>query len=121
MSMRSAALAAIAAVGMVFPAHACRAQQPSFAQALAPAPLVFPRDQGPHPDFRQEWWYLTGNLDSASGERFGFELTVFRFALAPAAPAAASVSTRPSADRSAWRTRQIYLGHFAVTDVARHR
>ncbi|MGH8179430.1 MAG: lipocalin-like domain-containing protein, partial [Steroidobacteraceae bacterium] len=37
----------------------------SYAQALAPVPLQFPGDQGPHPDFRQEWWYLTGNLDSA--------------------------------------------------------
>ncbi len=86
----------------------------AYAEALAPKPLVFPRDQGPHPDFRQEWWYLTGNLESVSGERFGFELTFFRFAIAP--PGA-----RPSAETSRWRTRQIYLAHFAITDVARHR
>ena len=92
----------------------------AYAQALAPAPLQFPRDQGPHPDFRQEWWYLTGNLDSARGERFGFELTIFRFALAPDGPKPDPVSSGPGA-ASAWRTRQIYLGHFAVTDVARRR
>jgi predicted secreted hydrolase len=91
-----------------------------YAQALAPLPLQFPRDQGPHPDFRQEWWYLTGNLDSTDGERFGFELTIFRFALAPPPPQAA-VSSKLSAESSPWRTRQIYLGHFAVTDVARRR
>lgn len=85
-----------------------------YAQALAPKRLVFPGDLGPHPDFRQEWWYLTGNLDSASGERFGFELTFFRFAIAPP-------GSRAVAQSSPWRTRQIYLGHFAVTDVARHR
>ena len=90
-----------------------------YAQALAPMPLQFPRDQGPHPDYRQEWWYLTGNLDSADGERFGFELTIFRFALAPGTQQAAKL--QPDAERSPWRTRQIYLGHFAVTDVARHR
>ncbi|HVC30804.1 MAG TPA: lipocalin-like domain-containing protein [Steroidobacteraceae bacterium] len=118
---------AIAALAVTLPAHAGRppqAQQPSFAQALAPEPLEFPSAQGPHPDFRQEWWYLTGNLDSAAGERFGFELTIFRFALAPAAPVSPASEGRSSgrgAERSAWRTRQIYLGHFAVTDVPRHR
>jgi predicted secreted hydrolase len=86
----------------------------------------FPADQGPHPAFRHEWWYVTGNLDSATGERFGFELTFFRFALAPlgggatgpeVASAAGSASRLPSP--SAWRTRQVYAAHFAITDVAR--
>ena len=85
-----------------------------FAQVLAPRTFVFPRDHGPHPQFRQEWWYVSGNLDAPSGERLGFELTFFRFALQPEpalAPAAAS----------AWRTRQIYMAHFAITDVSAGR
>jgi predicted secreted hydrolase len=105
--------------------------QARYAQALTPVPLEFPRDQGPHPDYREEWWYLTGNLDSADGERFGFELTIFRFALAPGT-APLSVATSPTlsspavasptgAEGSSWRTRQFYLGHFAITDVAQHR
>ncbi|MGB6485406.1 MAG: lipocalin-like domain-containing protein [Steroidobacteraceae bacterium] len=121
--MRSAAPATIAAMAVLataLPAHVVRAQQPAFAQALAPQPLEFPRDQGPHPDYRQEWWYLTGNLDAVGGERFGFELTIFRFALAPGT-AAAVVGSKTGAGSSPWRTRQVYLGHFAVTDVARHR
>jgi predicted secreted hydrolase len=113
-------LAAIAAMA-VLPAHVARTQQPSFAQALTPEPLEFPRDQGPHPDYRQEWWYLTGNLDSADGERFGFELTIFRFALAPPNTQTPTVSTQLGTESSRWRTRQIYLGHFAVSDVAQHR
>ena len=92
-----------------------------YAQALVPLPLQFPRDQGPNPDYRQEWWYLTGNLDSTAGERFGFELTIFRFALAPAALRTAAVGSTLGMESSPWRTRQIYLGHFAVTDVARQR
>jgi predicted secreted hydrolase len=112
-------MAAIAALAATFPAHVVRARQPAFAQALAPQPLEFPRDWGPHPDYRQEWWYLTGNLDAVGGERFGFELTIFRFALAPGA--AAAVGSRIGPGSSPWRTRQVYLGHFAVTDVARHR
>jgi predicted secreted hydrolase len=87
-----------------------------FAEALAPCPIVFPRDHGPHPRFRQEWWYLTGNLEAADGARFGFELTFFRFALAP--EGAAPATTQASAS-SAWRARQIYMAHFAITDVAR--
>jgi predicted secreted hydrolase len=83
-----------------------------FAQVLEPRVFEFPRDHGPHPDYRQEWWYVTGNLDSDTGERFGFELTFFRFALAP--------GTAPPAE-SAWRTPQIYMAHFAITDVARGR
>ena len=106
---------------MALPAHGGQQLQPAFAQALAPQPLRFPRDQGPHPDYRQEWWYLTGNLDSSNGERFGFELTVFRFALAPGVPNPAVVDSRSGDESSPWRTRQIYLGHFAVTDVATHR
>jgi predicted secreted hydrolase len=92
-----------------------------FAEALSPVPLRFPRDQGPHPDYRQEWWYLTGNLDAAGGERFGFELTIFRFALASRSAEPTETVTRVNAASSPWRTRQIYLGHFAVTDVARQR
>lgn len=38
----------------------------------------FPRDHGSHPDFRTEWWYVTGHLDGEKGERFGFQLTFFR-------------------------------------------
>jgi predicted secreted hydrolase len=95
-----------------------------FAQALGPRAFVFPHDHGPHPGFRQEWWYVTGNLDATSGERFGFELTFFRFALQPpAAPVAAAGGgvPVPAAGSSAWRTREIFMAHFAVTDVAHRR
>jgi predicted secreted hydrolase len=79
-----------------------------FARALAPRPLSFPADHGPHPDFRTEWWYYTGNLRTPTGRHVGFQLTFFRVALAPAeAPRA-----------SAWATRQLYVAHFAVTDTA---
>jgi predicted secreted hydrolase len=115
----SALVCALACAGVVAPDPATlprASDAPGFAQALTVRPFVFPQDHGPHPEFRQEWWYLTGNLDAANGERFGFELTFFRFALAPtaAAPAAA-----PPVAPSAWRAREIYMAHFAITDVAR--
>ncbi len=77
-----------------------------FKKATEPRRFVFPADHGPHAGYRTEWWYLTGNLDGDHGRRFGFELTIFRFALSP----------DPVAPGSAWRSNQIYVAHFAVTD-----
>jgi len=79
-----------------------------FARATAPRAFVFPADHGPHPDFETEWWYFTGNLADEKGRRFGFQLTFFRRALA------GEGETR----ESAWATRQLYLAHFTLTDVA---
>lgn len=73
--------------------------------------LGFPADHGAHPDFRTEWWYFTGNLTAKDGRQFGFQYTIFRFALAA-----------DSAERiSSWATRQIWMGHLALTDVAGER
>jgi predicted secreted hydrolase len=83
-----------------------------FELAGEPLAFEFPRDHGPHPTFRHEWWYVTGHLDARSGEHFGFELTFFRFALAPSESASQGKT-------SAWRTRQIYMAHFAITDLDR--
>jgi predicted secreted hydrolase len=54
-----------------------------YARASAPRAFEFPRDHGPHPEFRTEWWYFTGNLQTGNGRRFGYQLTFFRIALAP--------------------------------------
>jgi predicted secreted hydrolase len=87
------------------------ADSSGYALALEPRPFAFPADHGPHPAFRNEWWYVTGNLDTVGGRRFGFELTIFRFALAPPGK---SLQAQTSSD---WATDQVYIGHLAVTDV----
>ncbi len=79
-----------------------------FARAYAPREFVFPRDHGPHPQYKYEWWYVTGNVQTANGRHFGFQLTFFRIGLTPIA------TTRPSA----WATEGIYMAHFALSDVA---
>ncbi len=82
-----------------------------FARAAAARPFRFPADHGPHPGFRNEWWYFTGNLvagDGADGRRFGYELTFFRTALVPQPPARASD----------WAASEVYMAHFALTDSA---
>lgn len=42
--------------------------------------LTFPRDHGSHPDYKIEWWYLTGHLENQAGRPFGFQAAFFRFA-----------------------------------------
>lgn len=84
-----------------------------FALVDRPREFRFPDDHGPHPNYRTEWWYYTGNLHSADGRRFGFQLTFFRSALR--APA-----QRPER-ASAWAAEQVYMAHFALSDVAAGR
>lgn len=74
-------------------------------QAL-PASLRFPRDAGAHTDFRTEWWYVTGALDTAAGAIFGFQLTFFRSRI----DATQSLQSQLAA-------RQLLFAHAAVTDV----
>ena len=83
----------------------------NFARATEARPLVFPDDHGPHPEYQTEWWYYTGNLRSADGERWGYQLTFFRSGLTP----------NPPQRQSQWATSAIYLAHFAVTDAAGQR
>ncbi len=69
--------------------------------------LAFPSDHGPHPDFRIEWWYITANLETADGRKLGAQWTLFRSALAPE-------------DRKGWASKQIWIGHAAVTTAEKH-
>jgi predicted secreted hydrolase len=86
-------------------------EQPTgFARAEGPREWNFPDDFGPHPEYQTEWWYYTGNLQAETGERFGYQLTLFRRALLPA-------QERRQRD-SAWGVEQVYMAHFALSDVA---
>ncbi|MEX2161354.1 MAG: lipocalin-like domain-containing protein [Anaerolineales bacterium] len=80
-----------------------------FTRADGLRPLSFPSDFGPHPDYRTEWWYYTGNLDTEDGRHFGYELTFFRVALLPPDLAIPRENN--------WATNQIFMAHFALTDV----
>jgi len=83
---------------------------PGFSAADGSRQLTFPADFGAHPDFRTEWWYYTGNLQTMDARHFGFELTIFRVGLIP-----------PGVDipaDSKWSARDLYFAHFAVSDIA---
>ena len=66
----------------------------------------FPRDFFAHPEFQTEWWYTTGNVKTANGRAFGFELTFFRQAVG-----------RDESRRGAWDVRDVYLAHLALSDL----
>ena len=66
----------------------------------------FPRDHGSHPDYRIEWWYYTGNLESDRGRRFGYQVTFFRVGVDPAPE-----------NPSRWTVRDLFMAHLAVTDL----
>jgi predicted secreted hydrolase len=92
-------------------ADAMASDTAGYARAETVRPFTFPADHGPHPDFKTEWWYFTGNLSGPDGTPYGYELTIFRFAMTPPDHTDGSVSRV-----SNWRTNQFYMGHFAVSD-----
>jgi predicted secreted hydrolase len=81
--------------------------------------FTFPRDHGPHPGYKTEWWYLTGNLETPEGRKVGYQFTIFRVALTPPADSNETIrmASDAQADTSTWATNQFYMGHFAVSDV----
>ncbi len=83
-----------------------------WARATERREFSFPADHGPHPAYKTEWWYFTGNLQTEDGRRFGYQLTLFRIGLKPGRVAGAP---------SAWRANHLYMAHFALTDVQGER
>lgn len=79
-----------------------------FARAVEPRQFEFPSDHAAHPEFRNEWWYVTGHLQTEAGRQFGYQVTFFRIALNPRRPENASN----------WATNQVWMTHIALTDLA---
>jgi predicted secreted hydrolase len=89
---------------------ATAAAQASYAPVVAGQPLSFPRDWGSHPQFRTEWWYVTGWITSAAGEQLGFQITFFR-----------SKPDLSGDNPSAFAAKQIVIAHCALSDPKRGR
>ncbi|MBL9203896.1 MAG: hypothetical protein JNN01_02325 [Opitutaceae bacterium] len=73
-----------------------------FAIPLPGTVFQFPRDHGAHPEFRLEWWYVTGHLLDAQQRRVGFQATFFR---------------QVTRDRAT----QVHLAHMALVDPVNRR
>ena len=79
--------------------------QAPWREAAAGYQFAFPRDHASHPDYNIEWWYYTGNVATANGRRFGYQVTFFRVGV-DAAPV----------NPSRWAIRDIHMAHLAVSD-----
>lgn len=79
-----------------------------FKKVFSAQPISFPKDHGPHSDYKTEWWYFTGNLESETGEAFGYQLTFFRFGLSP----------DEQESESKWASNEVYMAHFALSEEA---
>ena len=77
-----------------------------FKRALPGRTFSFPRDHFSHPEFKTEWWYYSGHLQSPDKQSFGYQLTFFRTGL-----------RRDSSNRkSRWAIQNLYFAHLALTD-----
>ena len=93
----------LTAAATLAPASAVAAA-PAFAPVVPGRRLVFPRDHGAHPEFRTEWWYITGWLEE-NGAPLGFQVTFFR------------TRTGLGEDNpSRFAPRQVLFAHAALSD-----
>jgi predicted secreted hydrolase len=76
--------------------------------ALPGRKLSFPADHYSHPDFRTEWWYYTGHLETETGKRYGYQVTFFRF----------GVRDRQQEMKDQPLFTDLYMAHFALSDIA---
>jgi predicted secreted hydrolase len=107
---RAIARCAVLASGLLLPRGEARSAAVQYAPVVPGYRMRFPQDEGSHPAFRTEWWYITGWLERAQAEPIGFQVTFFR--------------TRPEIDEanpSAFTPRQIVIAHAAVSDRRRGR
>jgi predicted secreted hydrolase len=96
---------------IVVPGFAADTSQ-EFRPATEGYQYAFPRDHGAHEEFRTEWWYYTGQVTAKDGRPFGYQLTFFRRGMPQD-----QVRTLPSQ----WAVTQLYLAHFAVSDLSKGR
>ncbi len=78
---------------------------PQFSPVTPNVALTFPHDFGAHPDFRTEWWYVTGWLETPDKKPLGFQITFFRVATAI-----------NQANPSRFAPKQLIIAHAALSD-----
>ena len=80
----------------------------------------FPVDHGSHPEFKIEWWYLTGHLTSEGGQRHGFQATFFRRAsdVMPAPHSMGTNASTASTPTPNFANDEFFLAHMAWLDVS---
>jgi predicted secreted hydrolase len=102
------AAAVVFMIALLHQPRAAAASTVEYPQVVRGYQIEFPRDEGSHPDFRSEWWYITGWLATERGEPLGFQITFFRM--------------RPGVDEenpSRFAAKQLLFAHVAISDPKR--
>lgn len=86
----------------LFASSPATASDTSVYPTVRPRTLNFPRDYGAHPDYRTEWWYMTGWLGQGM-QAIGFQVTFFR-----------SRTLHPEDNPSRFAPRQLMFAHAAL-------
>jgi predicted secreted hydrolase len=84
-----------------------------FKRALPGKIFSFPQDHFSHPEFKTEWWYYSGHLQSLGqgAKSFGYQLAFFRTGL-----------TRDTKNqKSKWSIQDLYFAHLAITDESKNK
>jgi len=84
-----------------------------FKRALPGRVFSFPKDHFSHPEFKTEWWYYSGHLQSLGQDKktFGYQLTFFRSGL----------TRETKLQKSKWSIQDLYLAHLAITDESKKK
>jgi predicted secreted hydrolase len=80
----------------------------------------------PKPEYKNEWWYFTGHLETGEGEWIGYQVTFFRIGLRPYKLRELSIESleslaAPREGGSRWRANDVWMVHFAVSDIAKEK
>ncbi len=81
-----------------------------FKQASEVITFKFPEDYAAHNEYKIEWWYFTGNVQTEDGHKFGYQFTIFRNGL--------SFDTTRN---SSFSSNNLYLAHFAISDITNNK
>jgi len=84
-----------------------------FKRALPGRVFSFPKDHFSHPEFKTEWWYYSGHLQSLGQDKktFGYQLTFFRSGL----------TRETKHQKSKWSIQDLFLAHLAITDESKKK
>ena len=84
-----------------------------FKRALPGRLYSFPQDHFSHPEFKTEWWYYSGHLQSLTHDKksYGYQLTFFRTGL----------KRDVKNQKSKWSIQDLYFAHLAMTDESKKR
>jgi predicted secreted hydrolase len=85
-----------------------RSSPEGYSKVVSGRALQFPEDHLPHEDYRIEWWYLTANLESDTGEQYGIHWTLFR------------QSMNPNKNPGGWSSNQVWMAHAALSKPDSH-